>query len=126
MMERLFSAPVVVAFWGTLNVIALSLLAGFLGAGFGGHMVELYIYIGGASLVFLLAALTWQARRRRRRGLDRGLPVPRRPAVTILLAVAFALLWLGLAFGMWLPMLAALPLSAAGLMEFYARHRVRK
>lgn len=125
-MERLFSAPVVVAFWGLLNVVALALLAGFVGAGLGGKLVEVYIYIGSVLIVFLLALLVWLARRRRRRGLDRGLTVPVRPASALLLAVAFTLLWLGLAFGMWVSILSAFPLAAAALTEFYARRGPRK
>jgi hypothetical protein len=125
-MEKLFSAPAVVAFWGLLNVVALVVLAGFLGGHFGGHLVELYIYIGSALLVFCLAALAWLARRRRPQGLSRGLVVPRRPASALLLALAFMLLWLGLAFGMWLPVLALFPLAAAGLMEWFAIRGSRK
>jgi hypothetical protein len=125
-MERLFSAPAVVAIWGLMNVVALALLAGFLGAGFLGDMVELYIYIGSALLVLLLALLAWRARRRQRDGLARGLTVPPRPASALMLALAFTLVWLGLPFGMWVPMLAALPLGAAALMELYARLGPRK
>jgi hypothetical protein len=125
-MERLFSAPAVVAIWGLMNVVALALLAGFLGAGFLGDMVELYIYIGSALLVLLLALFAWLARRRRRDGLSRGLTVPPRPASALMLALAFTLVWLGLPFGMWVPMLAALPLGAAALMELYARLGPRK
>lgn len=125
-MEKLFSAPVVVAFWGLLNVVALVVLAGFLAGGSGGHLVELYIYIGSALLVLLLAALTWRARRRRPEGLSRGLAVPRRPASALLLALAFMMLWLGLAFGVWLPILAVVPLIVAGLMEWFALRGARK
>ncbi len=125
-MEKLFSAPVVVAIWGLMNVIAVSLLAGLLGAGFGGHLVELYIYLGSAVLVFLVAVLAWIARRRRRRPLARGLAEPRRPATMLLLALAFTLLWLGLAFGAWLPMLAIFPLGIAVLMECFALRGDRK
>jgi len=125
-MEKLFSAPVVVAFWGLLNVVALVVLAGFLGGPFGGHMIELYIYIGSALLVFGLTALVWLARRRRPEGLSRGLVVPRRPASALLLALAFMLLWLGLAFGMWLPIIGVFPLVAAGLMEWFALRGSRK
>jgi len=125
-MEKLFSAPVVVAFWGLLNTVALLVLAGFLAARFGGHMVELYIYIGSALLVFGLAALVWRVRRRQPQGLARGLVVPRRPASALLLALAFMMLWLGLAFGVWLPILAVVPLLVAGLMEWFAIRGPRK
>jgi hypothetical protein len=125
-MEKLFSAPFVVAFWGLLNTVALLVLAGFLAARFGGHMVELYIYIGSALLIFGLAALVWRARRRQPQGLARGLVVPRRPASALLLALAFMMLWLGLAFGVWLPILAVVPLLVAGLMEWSAIRGPRK
>jgi hypothetical protein len=125
-MERLFSAPVVVAIWGLMNVVAVALLAGFLAAGFLGDMVQLYIYIGSALLVFLLALLAWLARRRRRQALERGLVIPRRPASALMLALAFTLLWLGLPFGMWVPILGAFPLGIAALMEFYALRAPRK
>lgn len=125
-MEKLFSAPFVVAFWGLLNVVALLVLAGFLAGRYGGHLVELYIYIGSALLVLLLAALVWRARRRRPEGLSRGLAVPRRPASALLLALAFMMLWLGLAFGVWLPILAVVPLIVAGLMEWFALRGARK
>lgn len=126
MMEKLFTAPFVVAFWGLLNVVALAVLAGFLAGRYGGHLVELYIYIGSALLVFLMAALVWRARRRQPQGLARGLVVPRRPASVLLLALAFMLLWLGLAFGVWLPILAVVPLVVAGLMEWFAIRGARK
>jgi hypothetical protein len=125
-MERLFTGPVVVAIWGLMNAVAVALLAGFLAAGFLGDTVELYIYIGSALLVFLLALLAWIAWRRRRQVLARGLTVPPRPGTMLMLALAFTLLWLGLAFGMWVPILAAFPLGAAALMEFYARRGPRK
>lgn len=125
-MEKRFSAPVVVAFWGLLNTVALLILAGFLAAHFGGLMVELYIYIGSALLVFGLAALVWRVRRHRPQGLARGLIVPRRPASALLLALAFMMLWLGLAFGVWLPILAVVPLLVAGLMEWFAIRGPRK
>jgi hypothetical protein len=125
-MERLFSAPVVVAIWGLMNVVAVALLAGFHAAGSLGNAVELYIYIGSALLVFLLALLAWLARRRRREAIERGLVVPRRPASALMLALAFTLLWLGLPFGMWVPILAVFPLGTAALMEFYALRAPRK
>ena len=126
MMERLFSAPVVVAIWGGMNALMVALLIGFVAAGFGPGLIGVEIYASSAGLVFLIALLTWLARRRRRQGLSRGLAVPPRPATMLMLAVAFALLWLGLPFGKWVPMIAALPLITAGFMELYARRGIRK
>lgn len=120
-MERLFSAPVVVAIWGLMNALMAALLLGFVSAGLGGSMVVVEIYGAAAALVFLLAVLVWLARRRRREAMERGLRLPPRPASALMLALAFALLWLGLPFGMWLPILAFLPFSAAVMMEIAAR-----
>ena len=39
----------------------------------------------------------------------------------MLLAATGALLWLGLPFGIWVPMLAVVPFTAAVLMEVAAR-----
>ncbi len=85
-MERLFSGPVVVAIWGLMNAVAVALLAGYHAGSRGdrGDIVELYIYIGSALLVFLLALLAWLARRRRRQAIERGLVVPRRPASALM------------------------------------------
>ncbi len=120
-MERLFSGPVVVAIWGLMNALMVALLAGFVSAGFGGSMVVVEVYGAATGLVFLLAVLVWLARRRRRQAMQRGLRLPPRPASALMLALAFALLWLGLAFGMWPPILAFLPLSAAVIMEIAVR-----
>jgi hypothetical protein len=126
MMERLFSAPVVVAIWGGLNTLMVGLLIGFVASGFGPGLIAVEIYASAAGLVFLIALLTWLARRRRPRALARGLTVPPRPATMLMLAVAFALLWLGLPFGEWVPIIAALPLAIAAFMELYARRGIRK
>lgn len=42
-----------------------------------------------------------------------------------LLAAGAALIWLGLPFGAWLPMMAAVPLAAALVMEISARRASR-
>jgi Flp pilus assembly protein TadB len=63
----------------------------------------------------------WLARRRDRQPLARGLRLPSRPAAALLLAVGVALVWLGLPFGAWLPMVAVVPLVAALAMEIAAR-----
>jgi hypothetical protein len=120
-MERLFSAPAVVALWGLMNALMVALLLGFVSAGLGGSMVVVEVYGAATGLVFVLAGLTWLARRRRRQPMERGLRLPPRPASAVLLALAFMLLWLGLAFGVWLPILAFLPFSGAVMMEIAAR-----
>jgi hypothetical protein len=50
-----------------------------------------------------------------------GLRVPPRPAAAVMLAVAVAVSWLGLAFGTWAPLLAIAPLVAAIVLELYPR-----
>jgi hypothetical protein len=47
--------------------------------------------------------------------------VPPRPAAAVMLAVAVAVSWLGLAFGTWAPLLAIAPLVAAIVLELYPR-----
>ncbi len=126
MMDRLFTAPAVVFFWGVLNALMTGLLIGFVVSGFGGSMTVVAIYASATGLVFLLALLTWLARRRRRQAAARGLRLPPRPAAALMLAIAFTLLWLGLPFGEWVPMLAAGPLIAAIMMEISARRGTRE
>lgn len=125
-MQRLFTAPVVVAVWGLMNALMVGLLAGFVAAGFGGSMFVVEVYGAATGLVFLLALLVWLVRRRRRQAMERGLRLPPRPASALMLALAFALLWLGLPFGMWVPLFAFLPLSAAVIMEIGARRAPRR
>jgi hypothetical protein len=43
----------------------------------------------------------------------------------VLLAAGVALIWLGLPFGAWLPMVAIAPLTAALMMEIAARRSSR-
>ena len=80
------------------------------------------VYGGSAALVFLLALLVLLARPRRLRPVERGYRLPRL-AVAVLLTVTGALLWLGLPFGIRVPMLATVPFTAAVLMEVTARTR---
>jgi hypothetical protein len=120
-MERTFSAAVVVVIWGIMNGIMVALLAGFVASGFGGSMLVVEVYAASVGLVFLVALLVWLGRRRQ--PWLRGLHVPVRPASALLLAVGVALIWLGLPFGMWVPMLAVIPLGAAVSMEIVARRR---
>jgi hypothetical protein len=122
-MRGLSSALAVVVLWAAMNALMAAMLAGFVAAGLGGSMFVAEVYGGSSALVFLLALLVSQARRRRLRPVERGYRQPRRPAVAVLLAVTGALLWLGLPFGIWVPILAAVPFTAAVLLEGTARHR---
>jgi TRAP-type C4-dicarboxylate transport system permease large subunit len=118
-MERRFTAATVVAIWGAMNFVLAALLLGFVTGGSGASLFVADLYGGAVALVLLIAAAAWLAKRRRPRW--RGLRTARRPAVMLLLAVGFALIWLGLPFGMWVSMVAAAPLLAALLIEVYPR-----
>jgi hypothetical protein len=115
--EHRFTAATVVAIWGAMNLVLTLLLIGFIAGGFGGHLFTAAIYGGAVVIVFTVAALVVLARRRHPRW--RGLRVARRPAAVLLLAVGFTLLWFGLAFGGWVPMIAGPVFIAALGLEFY-------
>jgi hypothetical protein len=122
--ERHFSAPAVVAVWGIANAALIAVLIGFVAVR-SGPGLDIVLYCASAALVFALALLAWLVRRRGREPLGRGLRVPARPAATVLLAAGVALIWLGLPFGAWLPMVAIAPLTAAFVMEIAARRSSR-
>lgn len=121
-MRWLRSAPAVVAAWAAMNALMATMLAGFVAAGLGGSMFVAEVYGGSATLVFLLAVTVMLARRRRSRP-GRGYRLPGRPAAVALLAVTGALLWLGLPFGLWVMIMAAVPFTAALVMEISALAR---
>ena len=119
-MERRFSAVSVVVIWGLANTVFIAVLVGFVLARSGPGLDVAY-YCASVALVYALAGLAWLARRRRRRGLDGGLRLAPRPAAALLFALGVALVWLGLPFGYWLPIMGAVPLAAALMMEIGAR-----
>lgn len=121
-MERRFSPAAVVVIWGIANLLLAAVLAGFTVAKSVGLLV-IDLYCASAALVFGVAVLVWLVRRRR--PLARGLRVPARPAAALLLAVGVALIWLGLPFGAWLPIIAVMPLTAALILELTARRAPR-
>jgi uncharacterized iron-regulated membrane protein len=117
------SATTVVAAWGALNTLLAGLLAGFTASGLDGSAgpggaLGLAIYAAASAFVFVIALLVWLGRRRKA-----GLPVPARPGAAALLAVGVTLIWLGLAFGTWIALLAAFPLLAALMLEISAHRR---
>jgi hypothetical protein len=124
--EEGLSPVTVVLGWAALNALLAALLAGFTMAGLGGGnghgagILAFAIYAAASCIVFLLA-LAVSASRRRARGQQAGLPLPSRPASALLLAAGVTLIWLGLAFGMWLPVIATVPLAAALGVELAAR-----
>lgn len=119
-MRGLSSPATVVVLWAAMNALMAAMLAGFVAAGLGGSMFVAEVYGGSAALVFLLALAVLLARRRRLQPAERGYRLPRL-LVAVLLAATGALLWLGLPFGIWVPMLAVVPFTAAVLMEVAAR-----
>jgi hypothetical protein len=108
----------VVAIWGSL----LAVLAAA-GAGFGNNTLVLEVSGSAAGFVLLLAAAVWLDRRLRPR--RSWLRQPARIGGVFMLAVAAMLAWLGLAFGGWLVMIAAVPLTAAIGLEIAARRSAR-
>ncbi|HVT66615.1 MAG TPA: hypothetical protein VHF26_02620, partial [Trebonia sp.] len=76
------------------------------------------IYGASTTLVFLIALGIWATRRRRR-----GLREPPHPGSAVLLALAVAVAWTGLAVGAWAAYMAVAALLAAAVLEFYPRDR---
>ena len=111
-----------VAIWGTFNALMVALLAGFILGGFGTSPFLLETYGSSAGLVFVIALAVWFGRRRFRPWLT-GFRQPAGTASIILFAAAAALAWLGLAFGIWITILAAFPLLLALLLEYSIRRR---
>lgn len=120
-MDRYVTGTTVVLVWGGFNTILVSILAGFTASGFVGGAgpagaLAFILYAISTSLVFLIALAVWAGKQRRA-----GLRVPPRPGAALLLAVAVAVSWLGLALGGWVAFLAIPPLAAAAVLEFYPR-----
>ena len=118
-MERWLTGTTVVLVWGAFNTILVSLLAGFTASGFVGGAgpagaLAFSLYATSTTLVFLIALVVWAGKRRRA-----GLRIPPRPGAALLLAVAVAVSWLGLALGGWVAYLAIVPLVAAVVAELY-------
>ena len=114
-----------VALWGVLNALMVGLLIGFVVSGFGGTWWW-WKYTVPRGLGFLVALATWLAPAPAAGAWARVERSPTAWPPCSCLAVAFALLWLGLPFGERVPMIAALPLITAGFMELYARRGIRK
>lgn len=120
-MERWLTATTVVLLWGALNAMLAAILAGFTASGLVGGAgpagaLSFIVYGASTTLVFLVALGVWAGKRRRA-----GLRVPPRPGAALLLAVAVAVSWLGLAVGAWAAFLAVAPLVAAVVLEVYPR-----
>jgi len=120
--ERLFfSGWSVVFVWAVFNAILASILAGFTASGFVGGAgtagaLTFAIYAVSTTAIFVFALIVFLGRRRRR-----GLSVPPRPSAVLLLAVAMAFAWLGLAVEPWLTFVSAAPAVGALVAELYPR-----
>jgi len=119
--DRYLTGTTVVLVWGGFNTILVSILAGFTASGFVGGAgpagaLAFILYAIATSVVFLIALAVWAGKRRRA-----GLRVPPRPGAALLLALAVAVSWLGLALGGWVAYLAIAPLAAAVILELYPR-----
>jgi hypothetical protein len=119
MLERLTGWGAV-AIWGFFNAVMVALLAGFILGGFGSSPFVLETYGSSAGLVFVVALAVWLGRRYR--PWQYGWRQPAGAASVILFVIAVMLAWLGLAFGIWITIIAAFPLLLAVLLE-YAIHR---
>lgn len=120
-MQRWINGWTVVFIWAVFNTLLTSILAGFTMSGFIGGAGPagaqgFIMYAVSSTVVFLIGVAVWLGRRRRK-----GLRVPPRPGAALLLAVAVALGWLGLAFGIWLAIVGAVTLLAATILELYPR-----
>jgi hypothetical protein len=121
LVDRFVNGSTVVFIWAVFNTMLTSILAGFTASGFVGGAGRVgpqgYImYAVSSALVFLIGLVVWLGRHRRK-----GLREPLRPGAALLLAVAVALAWLGLAFGIWLTIIGAVTLFAAVILELYPR-----
>ncbi len=112
----------VVALWGAFNAVLVAVLAGFIVAGYGDSPYDLETYGSSVGLVFLIAGAVWLGRRRYRH-CQYGWRQPAGAGSVVLFAIAAMLAWLGLAFGIWIIIIAAFPLLLALLLEYAIRRR---
>lgn len=123
-MERLFTGTTVVLVWGAFNAMLAAILGGFTAAGLVGGagragILAFSLYAASTTLVFLIALAVWGVRRRRAASAAR--PLPPRPLAALLLALAVAMSWVGLAVGPWIAITAIGPLIAAITAETWQR-----
>jgi hypothetical protein len=108
-------APVVVAFWGALNVALVAVLAGF-----GAKPFVLAIYGGAAALVEIIAVTVWLTERR---GRARGLRMLPNGDSAFLFAVGVIIVGLSWVFYWQLALIALLPFGFAVGREISLRRR---
>lgn len=122
MMERL-NGWNVVALWGSFNAFFFLLLVGFILGGFGQSVFILEAYGSSTGLIFAFAAMVWLGRRR-----QPGAPAWRQAAGAgsiPLFAITAFMIWLGLAYGIWIAILAAFPFLWAVMLEYSIHERQR-
>jgi hypothetical protein len=122
-MDRWLTGTTVTFIWGGVNAILAAILAGFTASGFIGGAgpagaLAFILYGASTTAVFVIALLVWAGKRRRA-----GPRVPPRPAAALLLALAVAVSWLGLALGPWVTALAVPALVAVVVVELYPGER---
>jgi hypothetical protein len=123
LVDRWVNGSTVVFIWAVFNTLLTFILVGFtesglIGGASGAGAQGAIMYAASSALVFLIGLAVWLGRRRRR-----GLRVPFRPGAALLVAVAVALAWLGLPFGIWLAVVGAVVFFAAVILELYPRER---
>lgn len=119
MLEKVWTPARTVALWGLANAVLVAVLAGFVLVGFGNaSQTVIEIYGASAFVVLVVSVLVLFAGRLRK--TFRGYRVPVRPASALLFATGFALLWLGLPFGMWVLFAAIAPFTVATILELSA------
>jgi hypothetical protein len=123
LVDRFVTGSTVVFIWAAFNALLAFILVGFTVSGLIGGASRagpqgFIMYVISTVLVFLIGLVVWLNRHRRK-----GLREPMRPAVAVFLAVTVGVSWLGLAFGLWLAIVAAGALLAAIILEFYPRER---
>ena len=85
-------------------------------------MFVLETYGSATGLVFAFALTVWLARHRSRRGL----PLPAGAGSIPLFALTALMVWLGLAYGIWIAILGAFPFLWAVILEYSVHQRPQR
>jgi hypothetical protein len=123
MMERL-NGWNVVALWGAFNAFFVLLLIGFIAGGFGRSVFDLEASASMVGLIFAFAAMVWLGRRRQPRA--RAWRQAAGAGSIPLFALTALMVWLGLAYGIWIAIIAAFPFLWALILEYSIHQRLRR
>ncbi|HEX3707845.1 MAG TPA: hypothetical protein VHV76_14560 [Mycobacteriales bacterium] len=104
-MERI-SGPDVVAAWGIANGALLAILIGY-----GENVFAVALYASSATLIEVIALVTWWVMRRHPAWAARS-PAPTRTRASALAAAVVALIGVGLVWDRWMALPALYPLAA--------------